>query len=112
LSWLAITALNDVTPAPCVTDGIDNPARSSLDCHDRLANSSLSRDLAGLLISPVDKHCAGGTKSGAASEFRASLSQNVTQHPQQRGLRVAICDPQPHAIDVELHESLLDCRNT
>ena len=104
LPRLAVAALHDVASVPRASDGVDDRTRRPLDRRDSLPDGALGWRLTGLLVPCVDQDGARCAETGSAPELRPPHAQNVPQHPEQRGLGVAVVDLDFSAIDGELHE--------
>jgi hypothetical protein len=92
---------------PGVADGIDDGPGGSLDGGHTLADCALSDCLARLHIATVDQNRARGAEARAAPELRAAHVKDVSEHPEQRRVGVAIVDGNLEAVDSELHSGLL-----
>src|SRR5882757_4772356 len=92
---------------PGVADGVDYGPGGSLYGYDSLADRALSHCLARLHIATVDQNRARGAEARAAPELRAAHVKNLSEHPEQRSLGVAIVDVNLAAVDSELHRGHL-----
>ena len=88
---------------PRVADRVDHGARGPFDRRNGLSHRSLGHGLAGLRVASVDQHGARRAEPGSAAELRAVQTEDVPEHPQQRGLLVAVVNLDLAAVDDKLH---------
>ena len=75
----------------------------SITGKNQVSDRPLGRGLAGLRVSSVDQHRAGGAEAGSAPELRAMQTKDVPEHPQQRSLRVPVVNLHSGAVDKKFH---------
>ena len=103
LSWLAVAALHDVAAVPGVAYGVDHRTRGALDRRDGLPDRPLGGGLTRLRVPAVDQDRARRAEAGSTAELRPVQTKHVSDHPQQRGLRVPVVNLDLGVVDDKLH---------
>jgi hypothetical protein len=88
---------------PRVADRIDRRTGGALDRRYGLPDGAVGGGLARLRVASVDQHRARCAETGSASELRAVQADDVSENPQQRGLRVPVVDLDIGAVHDKLH---------